>query len=88
MIAELTDVLVEVRNLLKRGVVQDGNITRKPRRSREQLRQLSIALAALEKDPLHNVKKAAEFAFKKAKGYVSVDSLRHVLASKWNARVD
>ena len=67
---------------LRRIVAEDANITRKPRRSKDQLRQFSIALAALERDPLHNVKKAAEYAFKNATGYTTAHSLENVLRRK------
>ena len=80
------DILADIRNLLRRIATNDANITRRPRQSREQLRQLSIALEVLERDPLHNVKKAAEYAFKNATGYTTAHSLENVLRRKWNSR--
>ena len=80
------DILADIRNLLRRIATDDANITRRPRQSREQLRQLSIALEVLENDPLHNVKRAAEFAFRKSSGYNSTHSLEVALGRKWNSR--
>ena len=60
---------------------------RRPRRSVEQTRQLSLALEVLKKDPLHNVRSAARYAFKKAKGYKSLESLQQALHKRWNCRV-
>ena len=88
LLRQQNELLAEMRSLLRKLAAEDGKIGRKPRQSREQLRQLSIALDALDKDPLHNVKKAAEFAFRNAKGYGSVESLRIVLQRKWNSRVE
>ena len=86
MMQQQGDMLADMRNLLRRIVAEDANITRKPRRSKDQLRQLSIALEALERDPLRNVKKAAEYAFKNATGYTTAHSLENVLRRKWNSR--
>ena len=85
-LAQAVDILTDIRNVLRRTVAQDRNIARKPRQSRDQQRQLSIALEAAETDPMHNIKKAAEFAFRNAKGYASVDSLRYALRKMWNSR--
>ena len=85
-LAQAVGILTDIRNVLRRAVAQDQNIARKPRQSRDQLRQLSIALAAVERDPLHNVKRAAEFAFKNSVGYSSVHSLENAMATKLNSR--
>jgi hypothetical protein len=82
------ELLAEMRNLLRKIAADSGKVGRKPRQSREQLRQLSIALDALRKDPLHNVKKAAEFAYRNASGYSSAHSLEVALGRKWNSRVE
>ena len=88
LLRQQNELLAEMRNLLRKIAVENGKIGRKPRQSREQLRQLSIALDALKKDPLHNVSKAAAYAFKNSKGYSSFETLRVVLRRKWNARVE
>ena len=88
LLEQQNDLLADIRNLLRRVVARDGQIPRKPRRSKEQMRQLSIAIEAVEKDPLHNVKRAAEFAFKKANGYKTAHSLENALRNKWNFRVE
>ena len=85
-LAQAVDILTDIRNMVRRTAAQDRNIVRKPRQSRDQLRQLSIALEALERDPLRNVKKAAEYAFKNATGYTTAHSLENVLRRKWNSR--
>ena len=85
-LAQAVDILTDIRNMVRRTAAQDRNIVRKPRQSRDQLRQLSIALAAVERDPLHNVKRAAEFAFKNSVGYSSVHSLENAMAAKLNSR--
>jgi len=88
LIRQQNEMLARILNLLRRSAAQDSNLARKPRRSREQSRQLSIAIAEVQKDPLHNVRRAASIAFKMAKGYSSVHSLENALAAKWNTRVD
>ena len=86
LLRQQNELLAEMRSLLRKIAAENGKIGRKPRQSREQLRQLSIALDALKKDPLHNVKKAAEFAYRNAEGYSSAKSLEVVLRKRWNSR--
>ena len=86
LMRQQNDILADMRKLLRRIATDGANITRKPRQSRDQLRQLSIALEALERDPLRNVKIAAEYAFKNAIGYTTVHSPEVVLRRKWNSR--
>ena len=85
-LAQAVGILTDIRNVLRRAVAQDQNIVRKPRQSRDQLRQLSIALEVVERDPVHNVKRAAELAFRNTKGYASIGSLEYALRRKWNSR--
>lgn len=81
------ELLERLCRLVGKLVNSEAEMERRPRRSVEQTRQLSLALEVLKKDPLHNVRSAARYAFKKAKGYKSLESLQQALHKRWNCRV-
>ena len=81
------ELLERLCRLVGKLVNSEAEIERKPRRSVEQTRQLSLAFEVLRKDPLHNVRSAARYAYKKTKGYRSLESLQQALNKRWNSRV-
>ena len=81
------ELLERLCRLVGKLVNNEAEIERRPRRSVEQARQLKMAIDVLKKDPLHNVKGAAKYAFKKTKGYKSVGALRQALTNEWSCRV-
>ena len=80
------ELLAKIERLVGRVVRSEAESMRNPRRTRDQIRQLALAFEALKNDPLHNVRQAARYAFRKTKGYKSVASLRQALMEKWNCR--
>ena len=81
------ELLERLCRLVGQLVKSEAEIERRPRRSVEQARQLKMAIDVLKKDPLHNVKGAARYAFKKTKGYKSLGALHQALRNQWNCRV-
>ena len=75
----------KTRRLLGKLVYAEAE--RRPRRTKAQSWQLSLALDALRSDSRHNVKGAARYAFKNTKGYKSLGALHQALRNQWNCRV-
>ena len=84
ILREQNELLGVIINLLRKVVNSEAEQAKSPRRSQDQLRQLALAYETLKADPLHNIKRAAEYAFRKTKGYKTVASLRFALREKWN----
>ena len=74
----------KTRRLLGKLVYAEAE--RRPRRTKAQSWQLSLALDELRSDSRHNVRSAAKYAFGKGTGYKTLGSLYEAVRRKWNSR--
>ena len=87
ILREQNQLLGVIITILRKVVNSEAEQSRRPRRSKDQLRQLALAYEALKADPQHNVRRAAQYAFRKTAGYKTVHTLELALHKMWNRRV-
>ncbi len=87
LLREQNELLGVIIGLLRKVVNSEAEQSRRPRRSKDQLRQLALAYETLKADPQHNVRRAAQYAFRKTAGYKTVHTLELALHKMWNRRV-
>ena len=87
ILREQNELLGVIIGLLRKVVNSEAEQSRRPRRSKDQLRQLALAYETLKADPQHNVRRAAQYAFRKTAGYKTVHTLELALHKMWNCRM-
>lgn len=84
LIAEQNKKLDRVAVLLERIVRRDNAAKKAVSRDKGKLRQLKCALDILRDDPLHNINRAANMAYRRMKGYETTAALYQALYREWN----
>ena len=84
LIAEQNKKLDRVAVLLERMVRRDNAAKKAVSRDKGKLRQLKCALDILRDDPLHNINRAANMAYRRMKGYETTAALYQALYREWN----
>ena len=84
LIAEQNKKLDRVAVLLERIVRRDTAAKKAVSRDKGKTRQLQCALEILRDDPLHNINRAANMAYRRMKGYETTVALYTALYREWN----